>query len=60
MKVNREKVFFHWYAGGAGKGDFDSDTVLINGAVSQIPEPSTFALVGVGVVVASVSRKRRL
>lgn len=50
-------VEFYWYAGGQGSGDIDFDTVVINGDVSPIPEPSSIALLGLASLAAM--RRRR-
>lgn len=50
-------VTFTWLAGGQGSGDIDFDTVIVNGTVTQVPEPSAFALLGLGAL--GLLRRRR-
>lgn len=53
-------VDFAWYSGGAGSGDVDIDTIVINGTVSAIPEPSSMLLLGLGFAgMFGVSRRRK-
>ncbi|MGI9240213.1 MAG: PEP-CTERM sorting domain-containing protein [Verrucomicrobiales bacterium] len=53
-----QTVTFNWYAGGQGSGDVDFDTVIVNGTVSPIPEPSGFALLGLAGLAAIMRRRR--
>ncbi len=52
-------VRFSWFAGeGSGTGDIDIDTIIVNGDVSVIPEPSALALFGCGVLALALRRRR--
>lgn len=57
QRLTDTTVEFYWYAGGQGSGDIDFDTVVINGDVSPIPEPSSIALLGLASLAAM--RRRR-
>ena len=51
-------VTFNFYAGGTGSGDIDIDTIVVNGSVAAVPEPSGVALLGLG-ALAFLKRRRR-
>jgi len=51
-------VTFNFYAGGQGSGDIDIDTIIVNGDVVPVPEPSGVALLGLG-ALAFLKRRRR-
>lgn len=51
-------VTFNFYAGGTGSGDIDIDTIIVNGTVAAVPEPSGVALLGLG-ALAFIKRRRR-
>jgi len=56
-----QSVTFYWYAGeGSGTGDIDIDTIIVIGDVTQVPEPSAFALAALGLLgLIGFGRRRR-
>ncbi len=50
-------VDFIWYAGGEGSGDIDIDTIVIEGTIVAIPEPSALSLLALS-AFALIRRKR--
>jgi hypothetical protein len=50
-------VSFNFYAGGTGSGDIDIDTIVLNGDVRVIPEPTT-GLLGLCGLVFLIRRRR--
>ncbi|YCM46731.1 PEP-CTERM sorting domain-containing protein [Verrucomicrobiaceae bacterium 227] len=56
--LTNQTVTFNWYAGGEGSGDVDFDTPIVNGTVSQVPEPSGSALFGLGILGMMLRRRR--
>ncbi len=53
-------VRFSWFAGeGTGTGDIDLDTIILNGNVSVVPEPTALDLSVLGVLALAFSRRRR-
>jgi hypothetical protein len=56
QNLTNQTVTFHWYAGGAGSGDIDIDTIIVNGNVT--PEPATMSLLALG-GLAILRRRRR-
>jgi MYXO-CTERM domain-containing protein len=59
--LTNQSVTFYWYAGeGSGTHDIDIDTIIVNGDVTQVPEPSTFALAALGLLgLIGFGRRRR-
>ena len=51
-------VTLNFYAGGTGSGDIDIDTIILNGTITPVPEPSGVALLGLGALAFLKRRKR--
>ena len=59
--LTNQTVTFSWYAGAnnTGTADSDFDSVVINGTVTPVPEPSAFGVIGLIGGMALILQRRK-